>query len=115
MAKSFSRMSVKELKAARAEIDRLISTKEVEERDSLKAKVAAMVEANGFSISELFNGKTNGKANGRATGKGSRGKVAPKYRNPANAAETWSGRGRQPLWLVAALKKGGKAEKFLIK
>jgi len=32
-----------------------------------------------------------------------------------NAAETWSGRGRQPLWFAKALKKsGGSAESLLI-
>lgn len=42
-------------------------------------------------------------------------KVPPKYRNPADKQETWTGRGRQPLWLVAALKSGKKIESFLIK
>jgi DNA-binding protein H-NS len=36
----------------------------------------------------------------------SRGKVAPKYRNPNNPAETWTGRGRQPRWVQAALAEG---------
>ena len=42
-------------------------------------------------------------------------KVQPKYRDPANKAATWTGRGRQPLWLVAALKSGKKLDSFLIK
>ena len=37
-----------------------------------------------------------------------------KYANPANRAETWTGRGRKPNWLVAKLKKGGKIENFAI-
>jgi DNA-binding protein H-NS len=41
--------------------------------------------------------------------------VPPKYRNPADKAATWTGRGRQPLWLVAALKSGKKLDSFLIK
>ena len=41
--------------------------------------------------------------------------VTPKYRNPENAAQTWSGRGKRPLWFVAALKKKGvTAESLLI-
>lgn len=28
---------------------------------------------------------------------------APKYRNPANPEQTWSGRGKQPAWVVEAL------------
>ena len=30
----------------------------------------------------------------------------PRYRNPQNAAETWSGRGRRPAWIEAALARG---------
>jgi DNA-binding protein H-NS len=32
--------------------------------------------------------------------------VHPKYRNPAIPSETWSGRGRQPLWVIALLAEG---------
>ena len=32
--------------------------------------------------------------------------MLPKYRNPENADETWSGRGRQPKWVQAALAGG---------
>jgi DNA-binding protein H-NS len=42
-------------------------------------------------------------------------KVKPKYRNPANRSETWTGRGRMPLWMAALVKKGKKAQEFLIK
>ena len=41
-------------------------------------------------------------------------KVKPKYRNPSNKSETWTGRGRQPLWAVAALKSGKKLSDFVI-
>jgi DNA-binding protein H-NS len=40
-------------------------------------------------------------------------RVLPKYRNP-KTAETWSGRGKQPLWLTAAVKAGRKIEDFRI-
>jgi DNA-binding protein H-NS len=40
-------------------------------------------------------------------------RVFPKYRNP-QTSETWSGRGKQPRWLVAALKTGRKVEDFEI-
>ena len=41
-------------------------------------------------------------------------KVVPKYRNPNEPSETWSGRGRQPRWLTAALLTGHKIEEFAI-
>jgi DNA-binding protein H-NS len=42
-------------------------------------------------------------------------KVLPKYRNPKNLAETWSGRGKQPRWLTAQLRTGKKVNDFLIR
>jgi DNA-binding protein H-NS len=40
--------------------------------------------------------------------------VPPKYRNPKNPAETWSGRGKQPRWLRPQLRLGRKLNDFLI-
>jgi DNA-binding protein H-NS len=41
-------------------------------------------------------------------------RVLPKYRNPEVPSETWSGRGKLPRWLVAAMKSGHKMEEFKI-
>jgi DNA-binding protein H-NS len=40
--------------------------------------------------------------------------VLPKYRNPANPAETWAGRGRQPRWVTEQLSSGKKLDDFRI-
>jgi DNA-binding protein H-NS len=40
--------------------------------------------------------------------------VFPKYRNPADPAETWAGRGKRPLWLTAQLRTGKKLDDFRI-
>jgi DNA-binding protein H-NS len=39
-------------------------------------------------------------------------KIPPKYRGPGGL--TWAGRGAKPRWLVAAIKRGKKADDFLI-
>jgi DNA-binding protein H-NS len=41
-------------------------------------------------------------------------RVLPKYQNPKNPAEKWSGRGKQPRWVQAQLKAGKRLEHFLI-
>jgi DNA-binding protein H-NS len=41
--------------------------------------------------------------------------VFPKYRNPAEPAETWAGRGKQPRWLTAQLRSGKKLDDFRIR
>lgn len=41
-------------------------------------------------------------------------RVLPKYRNPKNECETWSGRGKVPRWLVAELQDGKEIADFVI-
>jgi DNA-binding protein H-NS len=41
--------------------------------------------------------------------------VLPKFRNPVRPSETWAGRGKQPRWLTAALRKGKHLEDFRIR
>jgi len=41
-------------------------------------------------------------------------KVLPKYQNPRNPTERWSGRGKQPHWVRAQLKAGKKLEHLRI-
>ena len=40
--------------------------------------------------------------------------VPPKYRNPENPMEIWSGRGRQPRWLGPQIQAGRRLDDFLI-
>jgi DNA-binding protein H-NS len=41
-------------------------------------------------------------------------KVLPKYQNPKNPTQKWSGRGKQPHWVRTQLKAGKKLEHFRI-
>ena len=87
---------------------------------TVRSKITKFAKAEGYTLAELF-GTTSVKATKKtAKAAGAKpvrklGKVAPKYRNPANTKETWSGRGKQPRWLAALTAKGKKAEDFLIK
>lgn len=62
-------------------------------------------------IEQALDGRSKGGGRGSAL-KGQ--KVKPKYRNPANRNETWTGRGLKPRWMVAAIKGGKKLEDFAI-
>jgi len=73
----------------------------------LREKVHALIKAEGYTFEDIF-GSTRGKA------KRSTGTVAPKYRNPANPAQTWSGRGKRPHWFNDALKAGKKEKDLAI-
>jgi DNA-binding protein H-NS len=39
-------------------------------------------------------------------------KVKPKFRNPNDPSETWSGRGKQPRWIVELLAAGKNIDEF---
>jgi DNA-binding protein H-NS len=88
---------------------------------TIRSKITKFAKAEGYTIEELFGGAGAGTRGRKAAAKpgpkaGRKlGKVAPKYRNPANPKETWTGRGKQPRWLAALTAKGKKAEEFLIK
>ncbi|MEM8824908.1 MAG: H-NS histone family protein [Pseudomonadota bacterium] len=73
----------------------------------LKAEVEAMLAKEGYSVADVFGGKSGRKS--AATSK-----TVPKYRHPENAAVTWSGRGRQPQWYKDHVAKGGKPEALAI-
>jgi DNA-binding protein H-NS len=88
----------------------------------VRAQLTKLAKANGYTLEEVAGvaAPTRGraaKATKAAPAKAVRklGKVAPKYRNPANPKETWTGRGKQPRWLAAHTTKGKKLEDFLIK
>jgi DNA-binding protein H-NS len=41
-------------------------------------------------------------------------RVLPKYRNPQQPLEMWSGRGKKPRWMTKQLKSGRKMDDFRI-
>lgn len=89
----------------------------------VRAQLAKVAKNAGYTLEELFGtgsapaGKVvKGAKATKAVPKSGRKlpKVAPKYRNPANADETWTGRGKQPRWLAELTSQGKKVEDFLI-
>lgn len=114
-------LSAKELDALISQAKRRMTTlKKRKPVATVRSKLNALAAAEGYTLVELFGGKTTAKkaaAKPRKAAKKGRklGKVAPKYRNPANPKETWTGRGKQPRWMAALTKKGKKVEDFLIK
>jgi DNA-binding protein H-NS len=91
-------MSVHHLTSLRQQVEAALNFKVIEKRRAIESKLAKL-----------------GSFQGGATPRGvARKKVAPKYRNPDNDKETWTGRGMKPQWLAAAIKAGKKLDHFLI-
>lgn len=104
MAVNLDKMSREELLDLKKRVDNAL--KVFERRKKREALAAARKAAldHGFSLDEIVGGAA----------KGPKTKSAPKYANPADPSQTWTGRGRQPGWIKDALKKGKKLESMAI-
>ena len=71
--------------------------------DKKAALVAAekAAAAHGFSLADI-----TGDAALRQAKAGPKKVSAPKYKNPADATQTWTGKGRQPDWFKTAIAAG---------
>ena len=89
-------LTLKELKSLQSQVAKKIEG--FEERKKREALTALEEQAKslGYSLTELVGASTPRK----------RKPAKPKYANPANKSETWTGRGRRPRWVEAALKAG---------
>jgi DNA-binding protein H-NS len=101
-------MSVDDLWSVREQINKVLSARITSEKRELEKRLAVLnrgkdgIDGTDAALSNNY-GKTRRKYP----------RVLPKYRNPLTS-ETWSGRGKQPRWLVAAIKTGRKIEDFEI-
>jgi len=88
--------------------------------EKVLAQIVNMAKEAGLTAADITKALSSGKAakavkapktarKGALAGK----KVAPKYCNPANPEQTWTGRGVSPTW-VQALKAAGTLDSALI-
>jgi DNA-binding protein H-NS len=105
MAKALEKMSLEELQAHKKEVEVALQDHEKKRKTEALAAVRATAKEHGFTLDELVGGKPAAKS-------GTKG--APKYANPANPAQTWTGRGRQPNWVKEALAEGRTLESMAI-
>jgi DNA-binding protein H-NS len=88
--------------------------------DKVLAQIVTLAKQAGLTAADIAQALSSGKAAkaGKASKAAKKGalagkKVAPKYRNPANPDQTWTGRGVSPTW-VQALKAAGTLDSALI-
>lgn len=97
-------LTLKELKQLQKDVTSAIEQFKERERRKALAEVEAFARDRGLSLADLSE----------ITTKRIRRPAAPKYANPADPAQTWTGRGRQPRWVVAALADGKALEDLAI-
>jgi DNA-binding protein H-NS len=102
-----STLSVEQLVELQVQLPKALESRRNKERASVKKDVEAYAQQRGFTIAELF-GNLAGKP------KNTRKQAKIKYRHPDDATLTWTGRGRDPKWIMAWKASGKTLEQCAI-
>ena len=104
-----SKLPHSQLLRVREDVDEAIKVAKAREIQELRVKFSTEAKKRGFDSVDFLHMKSGPK--GKYWGKhGS--KMTPKYANPEDKSQTWTGQGRKPNWLVAKLDKGAKIDEF---
>ncbi|HUH36960.1 MAG TPA: H-NS histone family protein [Spongiibacteraceae bacterium] len=117
MSIDLDKMSIAELEQIEKNAAAMVSRKREQAIADTRQQVKQIAASVGLSVEELMGvskPRTAKAKTAKARKKRASKPVAAKYRNPKKPEETWSGRGRKPLWLQAELDKGKKLESFAI-
>ena len=97
-------MTRKELEKLKVDVEKaLIKMGEKDKKAALAAAEKAAAK-HGFSLEEITSDGAPRKL--RKSKPGPKTKSVPKYKNPNDAAQTWTGKGRQPDWFKTAILSG---------
>jgi DNA-binding protein H-NS len=95
-------MSRDELKKLIVDAQKALKTVDTRRRSEAKRAAEQAAKEYGFSLEEILN------AGGKST------KGMPKYANPADPSQTWTGRGRKPNWVIEAMEAGKSIDDMAI-
>lgn len=103
MGVDVNQMSKDELTKLIKDAEKALKTLEIRRLAEAKKAAETAAKEYGFSLDELLGGSPK---------KGS--KSAPKYANPGDKSQTWTGKGRKPKWVNEALEAGKSLEDLAI-
>jgi len=106
---SFESMTVDELWLLYEELSQVLSVRLTSEKRELEKRLSQLQRENKSRASESVVATSTPRERRHYP------RVLPKYRNPNEPSETWSGRGKTPRWLAAALKTGHTIDEFAIR
>src|ERR1700760_3112163 len=104
----FDAMTVDELWQLHEKLSHVLSVRLTSEKRELEKRLAQLRRDKDMRSSETVEAPAGPRERRKYP------RVYPKYQNPNEPSETWSGRGKQPRWLTAALKTGHTIEEFAI-
>ena len=99
----YDQMDTQQLQDIQQKVHTALTKRKREQISAVYQQIIDIVKSNGLTVEELieFSQKKSKKS-----ASSHKRQVAAKYRHPDNASLTWTGRGKQPRWVVDALASG---------
>jgi DNA-binding protein H-NS len=98
------KLNLKSLLDLQEKLDDAITRAKDRERHEVKEEMIRLAMKRGFTVKEVL-GPQFAKRSHHA-------KKPPKFMNPEDPTQTWTGQGRKPNWMVAKIEKGATLEQF---
>jgi DNA-binding protein H-NS len=102
-----SNYNLAELKGLQYDIEKEIKDRQQQEVKKAREQILSIAQGLGLSVEALVGNPAKKPKNDKP-------EKVPQYQNPANNAQTWTGRGRQPKWIVDGLAGGKTLNDFRI-
>ena len=106
----FAKITLTDLNTIQANLAKGIELRKVADKVEWSNQLKDLIKKSGYTLEELA-GDTKLSSKDKTV----KEKMPPKYRNPDNHEETWTGMGAKKKWLVAMLENGRTLDEFLIK
>lgn len=100
-----SKLNFADLKGLLLQVGTELNNREKSDLEAARKEINAIAQRAGLSLKDLIgNVEAKGKVRKQS------GKVAVQYRNPQDASQQWTGRGRQPKWVQKMIAAGASIE-----
>jgi DNA-binding protein H-NS len=100
-----SNMSVGDMRNLQDQIKQEMKKREQSDMAKAREQILAIAQSVGVPLKDLLATATRG---------GKTGTVAVRFRNPENASQQWTGRGRQPKWVKEWVEGGKSIDKLRV-
>ena len=111
MAIDLKNMTRKELEKLSKDVDKALEKLRKKDLKKVRQEMEKLAAAHGVKVEDVLGGAAPAKGKPKAAAKT---KSVAKFANPADKSQTWTGKGRQPVWYKAAIEAGKKPESMAI-
>ncbi|WP_204113538.1 H-NS family nucleoid-associated regulatory protein [Shimia biformata] len=100
-------MNSAELEKLQKDVEKALKSVRTREIEAARKAAEKAVAEFGLTLADVAGGGKPGKSRSKSV-------AAAKYRNPKAPEQVWSGRGRRPDWIKAALDSGADLDDLMI-